>query len=318
MRESRISVVVPVYNVENYLNECLESILQQTYHELEVILVDDGSTDRSGELCEEWKKKDKRIHVIHQSNQGLSEARNRGLEHITGKYVAFVDSDDILHPQMYEHLADALQAGQADVAICKETLFWGDKPQFKCGDRCEIRAVEDKIRLLTHMTDDWITTIDVVWNKLYKKELLEGICFPKGKLSEDVYFQIDVLLRASKAVWLDEKLYGYRQRTGSIMHQDGKIYTACAEALIYQRNRIYEQNIVQLMPIFDSYLLRKIAHMRLEASHQKMRESAKELKGIYQNLYHGVDKERFSVKDRINTYLARYMWWIYCIIHIMQ
>ena len=123
MRESRISVVVPVYNVENYLNECIESILQQTYHELEVILVDDGSTDRSGELCEEWKKKDKRIHVIHQSNQGLSEARNRGLENITGKYVAFVDSDDILHPQMYEHLADALQAEQADVAICKETLF---------------------------------------------------------------------------------------------------------------------------------------------------------------------------------------------------
>lgn len=318
MRESRISVVVPVYNVENYLNECLESILQQTYHELEVILVDDGSTDRSGELCEEWKKKDKRIQVIHQSNQGLSEARNRGLEHITGKYVAFVDSDDILHPQMYEHLADALQAEQADVAICKETLFWGDKPQFKCGDRYEIQAVEDKIRLLTHMTDDWITTIDVVWNKLYKKELLEGICFPKGKLSEDVYFQIDVLLRANKAVWLDEKLYGYRQRTGSIMHQDGKIYTACAEALTYQRNRIYEQNIVQLMPIFDSYLLRKIAHMRLEASQQKMRESAKELKSKYENLYHGVDKESFSVKDRINTYLARYMWWIYCIIHIMQ
>lgn len=318
MRESRISVVVPVYNVENYLNECLESILQQTYHELEVILVDDGSTDRSGELCEEWKKKDKRIQVIHQNNQGLSEARNRGLEHITGRYVAFVDSDDILHPKMYEHLTEALQAEQADVAICKEALFWGDKLQFKCGDRYEIQAVEDKLQLLTHMTDDWITTIDVVWNKLYKKELLEGICFPKGKLSEDVYFQIDVLLRANKAVWLDEKLYGYRQRTGSIMHQDGKIYTACAEALIYQKNRIYEQNIVQLKPIFDSYLLRKIAHMRLETSHQKLRESAKELKSKYHYLYHEIDKGSFSAKDRINTYLVRYMWWIYCIIHVMQ
>ena len=113
-----ISVIVPVYKVEKFLDRCINSIIQQTFTNLEIILVDDGSPDRSGEICDEWKMKDKRIRVIHKENGGLSDARNKGLDVATGDYVAFIDSDDWIDPDMFQLLYDATQKYQADIAEC--------------------------------------------------------------------------------------------------------------------------------------------------------------------------------------------------------
>ena len=117
-----ISVIVPVYKVEKFLDRCINSIIQQTFTNLEIILVDDGSPDRSGEICDEWKMKDKRIRVIHKENGGLSDARNKGLDVATGDYVAFIDSDDWIDPDMFQLLYDATQKYQADIAECSWRL----------------------------------------------------------------------------------------------------------------------------------------------------------------------------------------------------
>ena len=125
-----ISVIIPVYNVENYLDECIQSVLQQTYKNLEIILVDDGSTDNSGVICDEYKDKDTRITVLHQKNGGISKARNVGIEYAHGEYIGFVDSDDFIHPQMYELLYAAIHKEQTDVAPCKT-----EESRCHCGSR---------------------------------------------------------------------------------------------------------------------------------------------------------------------------------------
>lgn len=126
-----ISVIVPVYKVEKFLDRCINSIIQQTFTNLEIILVDDGSPDRSGEICDEWKMKDKRIRVIHKENGGLSDARNKGLDVATGDYVAFIDSDDWIDPDMFQLLYDATQKYQADIAECSWRCIYSDESRKK-------------------------------------------------------------------------------------------------------------------------------------------------------------------------------------------
>lgn len=214
-RTELISVIVPVYNVEDYLNGCVESIVNQTCRNLEIILVDDGSPDNCGAMCDDWVARDGRIKVIHKENGGLSDARNAGLQAALGDYIAFVDSDDRIHPRFLERLHDAIISHGADIAAC-------DIRFVNPGDAVNDETAESESALYT--AEQAIETLTngvgfraVAWNKLYRAELLRGEFFPVGKYHEDEFFTYRILDKAHRLAYVDAQLYDYLQRPGSIM-----------------------------------------------------------------------------------------------------
>lgn len=225
MYEDKISIIVPIYNVELYLRRCLDSILNQTYSNLEIILVDDGSTDKSGKICDEYAKNDSRIKVIHKNNGGLSDARNEGLKIARGKYVGFVDSDDWIELDMYECLYDMLQKFDADISICGANSVDNKKREFNTGKEIQcIKGYKD----ITIFEDSQIMKAHLhfkneinsgVWNKLYKREIVDGIEFPVAKLYEDVFTMYKYLDRATRVVKTRAHKYNYFQRKDSICRQ---------------------------------------------------------------------------------------------------
>ncbi len=304
-----ISIIVPVYNVEAYLQQCLKSIVAQTFTNLEIILVDDGSTDSSGVICDAWQQQDKRIRVIHQDNGGLSHARNVGMKAATGDYIAFVDSDDVLHERMYEFMMDALQKTNADVAICHEDAFYEEVYQSRHYDTCHIERVEDTEALMKHFMLAWTGVINFAWNKLYKKEIVQRISFPVGRKMEDMYFSADALSKVSKAVWLEERLYGYRQRSGSIMNsEDESIYAEHAQAILFQKSVFQRES-------YNAYALCKLAHLELEARQRGMNEGAKSVRRLFLRLYEESDIRSLSLKNKCKVMLARYQKDIYYLLH---
>lgn len=308
--ENKISIIVPIYNVEQFLEECVKSILNQTYQDLEVILVNDGSTDRSSEICDELAATDGRIIVFHQNNQGTSEARNTGLKLATGQYIGFVDSDDVIHPNMYEWLMAALQEEKAEVAICHERAFYDRNCNFDEMNLKHIEKVENREQLFSHFMDVWTGPINFVWNKLYNRELFDGIRFQKGIKMEDMFIQVDVLQRVTKAVWIREALYGYRQRSGSIMNSDNDdIYIYWAEALMHQRTVIYETHMEKLALKSDVYTLKMLVRLQYKAQKEGKKEIRKKLYQTYSKkikLKKRWDKK--SIRERAPVYLARLNW----------
>lgn len=222
----KISIVVPIYKVEKYLNKCVESILKQTYKNLEIILVDDGSPDLCGEICDRYKQKDNRIIVIHQENKGLSGARNTGLSRATGKYICFIDSDDYIKQNMIETLFNNLKLTNSDISICGFSQVGEDEIIEKAQKESTIEVMNKETclkKILYHKYN-----IDIVtWNKLYKKELFNNIKFPEGKIYEDfatIPFLID---KANGICCTNQKMYYYVQREGSINNDSNfnvKIY----------------------------------------------------------------------------------------------
>lgn len=214
-----ISIVVPVYNVREYLRKCIQSILNQSYHLIELILVDDGSTDGSSALCDELCRLDQRIKVVHQGNAGLSEARNKGIKSATGKYILFVDSDDYILPQMCECLLSAVKKYKCQIAICDYFEVYNDnKDEEKV--EIEINSVMCKKIGKEDMYNFYNETpkkFDIAWNKLYERELFSDIRYPIGKIHEDTATTYLLLYKAKDSVYIDAKLYCYRQRNNSII-----------------------------------------------------------------------------------------------------
>lgn len=220
----KISIIVPVYNVEKYLNKCINSIVRQTYENLEIILVNDGSTDNSASICEEWKKKDGRIVVVHKKNGGLSSARNAGLRVVTGAYVAFVDSDDWIETNMYAKLYKMLQDHPScQIAKCEEQqvsevkeqkLSRIKKPKIEEWDKTQMLSFFFRINGEASNTG--------VWKYLIRKEILKGFTFI-NTLNEDVEASYEFCKRASRMVVTNERLYAYVQKDDSITHSCFKI-----------------------------------------------------------------------------------------------
>ncbi len=210
-----ISIIVPVYNVEAYLKRCIESILNQTYKDIEIILVDDGSTDNSSKICDEYKNKDKRIKVIHKVNGGLSSARNRGLDIAKGKYIGFVDSDDYISPKMYEILYKELINNNADISACDDVVFQKKEAVFNIVDdyKIEIYNKYDAMKELISLTNHVDST---AWNKLYKKSLFNKVRYPNGFIYEDIGTTFKLINKIKKIVYVDLKLYAYNFRVSSI------------------------------------------------------------------------------------------------------
>lgn len=216
----KISIIVPVYNVAQFLCQCVNSILKQTYSNLEIILVDDGSTDESGNLCDELALTDTRIKVIHKLNGGLSDARNAGLTIATGQYIGFVDSDDWISKDMYEKLYFNLCNTQADISACGIEMFWKD------GSTKALTLHYDKVLGNTEAMTELIyerMLKQPVWYKLYKAELIKGCFFKKGKSHEDVFWTYQIIAKAKNICIFSDLLYHYRQRNNSIMGVDYNI-----------------------------------------------------------------------------------------------
>lgn len=213
MNDLFCSIIVPVYNVEEYIEECIDSILTQTYENFELLLVDDGSSDSSGLICEKYAKKDKRIRVFHKENGGLSSARNFGLENIKGDCVAFVDSDDYIHKEYLERLTTVMQETDADLVCCDmnkgEKADWKENKKEIC-----IRENEDILKKM-YIDDGKIT---VAWNKLYAKHFFveDNLRFAEGMLFEDMLIMPYILRQAKRMVIISDNLYFYRKRKGSI------------------------------------------------------------------------------------------------------
>ncbi|NTJ52570.1 glycosyltransferase [Enterococcus faecium] len=207
-----ISIIVPVYKVEPYLRKCVDSILAQTFTDFEVILVDDGSPDNSGKICDEYASKDSRVRVIHKKNGGLSSARNAGIDVARGKYLGFVDSDDYIEKDMYELLYDNIVKEQADLSICGiYDVYEGKKPVNKPTIKKTVTATEGLL-LILHGN---IISVHAV-NKLYKRELFSTLRYPEGKYHEDSFVIVDLLDRCKKIAIDSKQKYYYYHRLDSI------------------------------------------------------------------------------------------------------
>ena len=210
-----ISVIVPIYNVEKYLARCVDSNVNQTYKNLEIILVDDGSPDRCPQMCDDYAKKDSRIKVVHKNNGGLSDARNAGMVVATGEYISFIDSDDYVSDDFFECLLDVMNKENSDIAECSVVKFYEDN---------RFDEFSDDLSVKTYDTQDAMSALIAenpfhqhVWNKLYKTELVKDIPYAVGKLNEDEFWTYRVFGRANKVARINKTMYYYFQRSSSIM-----------------------------------------------------------------------------------------------------
>ena len=210
-----LSIIVPVYDVENYLQKCIDSILAQTFTDFELILVEDGSPDNCPALCDAAAAKDARIRVLHQKNGGLSAARNAGLDAARGEWIGFVDSDDYIAPEMYEAMYQAAQNTGADLALCDYAEV--DEAGVPCQSMHVRLGKKDFTgrELLKNATD---SMIQPAWNKLYRRAVFAQLRYPEGKLNEDLFLIPKICLQIQKAVVVPKALYYYVQRGGSIMN----------------------------------------------------------------------------------------------------
>lgn len=214
MTNSLISIIVPVYNVEKYLPKCLESIINQSYKNIEIILIDDGSTDKSGFICDEYRLKDDRIKVIHQTNHGIGYTRNRGLECAKGDYIGFVDSDDFIDENMFFYLHDIISHNNADIACCSSYRIELDKSIRICYNN-----FQDQSNFLNDdIFENYLKCIFgfMLWNKLFRTSLIKDIRFPLTPIGEDLWFLLQSFYLAQKVSCINIPLYYYVKRGTSL------------------------------------------------------------------------------------------------------
>jgi glycosyltransferase involved in cell wall biosynthesis len=218
LKDPLISVIVPVYRVEAYLRDCVATLTNQTYQNLEILLIDDGSPDRCGVLCDELARADPRIRVIHQDNRGLSAARNTGLRAAQGELIGFVDSDDLTDPSMFARLCRVQAETGADVVKCGFVRFRdGADPQNERRASLRAECLESPVECLRALVYEQLNP--AVWNKLYRRQVIGDLRFPERRIHEDHFFTPQICLRAKRVAIIEDRLYYYRLRDTSIMQK---------------------------------------------------------------------------------------------------
>lgn len=271
-----ISIIVPIYNVEKYLPQCLDSLVSQTYRDIEIILVDDGSPDRCPEICDSYAKEDARITVIHQQNAGVSSARNTGIRIAKGEYVGFVDPDDWVSPEMYDAMLRAMLSSQADLAVCGYAYCHEDGSVNKSREY-QRRAVETLTQkeIMRRMSDIPPTIRHAVWNKLFRQKLLKEIAFPEDlQSSEDVWFLTEYLLKIKSAVIVHEPYYYNRKRGGSATHGGLSVHSL---AKSFKAHDFMYQSIVSAYPDLKNYsqaFLLDVYLLKYQAAKEKSESGA--------------------------------------------
>ena len=252
-----ISVIVPVYNVEAYLPQCMESLLSQSYQALEIILIDDGSTDGSGALCDWYGAQDRRIRVIHKENGGAASAKNAGLRVATGEYLSFVDSDDYLEPEAYSFLVEQLETSGADVVQAGYRDVFADHAvdRILSAQMCEYKAQDYLVRL----TGDW--TCALLWDKLYRRWIFDGIFFEEGNVIDDEFFTYQGIMNAQRVVFVPHIVYNYRQRKSSVTARPEFRERTVLDKLNYLQKRF--KNVTERFPELTKYYEENLVRMLL-------------------------------------------------------
>ena len=261
--EKKISVIVPVYNVADYLSECLDSILQQDYKNMEIILIDDGSTDLSGSICDIYAEKDTRFNVIHQTNSGAAAAKNAGLRVATGEYLSFVDSDDTVEPGAFRHMVELLEKCSADVVQCCFRDIYTDESinHITLAHFCTFTAQE----YLKRYTIDWTSCL--LWDKLYRRCLFDGIYFEEGHIVDDEFFTYQGIMKAQKIIHDPTIVYNYRKRLSSVTIRPEYRERTIFDKLDYleQRRKNVAQRFPELREIFDLHYLDMLVWLSKDA-----------------------------------------------------
>ena len=213
MNKELISVIIPVYNVEKYLKKCVNSIIDQSYKNLEIVLVDDGSTDKSGDICDDYLKIDERIKVIHKNNGGLSDARNVGIDNSTGVYIGFIDSDDFIKNDMFEILYNAIKKTKADLAMCRVIDCYGSIPDIK-NENLKVKSLSPD-QAIANVLESKEISVNAV-SKLYKKELFDNLKFEVKRTAEDAIIMIELITKCKKIAYVNAIEYYYIHRENSI------------------------------------------------------------------------------------------------------
>lgn len=249
-----ISVIIPVYNVEKYIGECLDSVINQTYKKLQIILVDDGSTDSSGKICDVYAEKDNRITVVHQKNAGAGAAKNTGLDLVKGDYFSIIDSDDYIELDMYEKMVTSLEKYNADIVQCLfRNVFVNDSFDRKFKIKSNYPKVLTSKRFLKEYLYDWKYAIFA--NKVFKSSLLKDIRFPVGRKIDDEFFTYKLVCNAKKVVNIDNILYNYRMRKTSVMNEND------TDRLIYDRIDCFIERCNYISNVYPS--LKKNYNLKL-------------------------------------------------------
>ncbi len=209
-----VSIIVPVYGVEKYLKECIESLIKQTYDHIEIMLIDDESKDNSAQICDTYAKIDKRIHVMHKENGGAASARNAGLKMISGEYICFVDGDDSVKLNYIEKLVWLIEKYNADIAVC--SYYYQYKDELVENINSYKEQVIAQVLYLKQFLTDW--TCGLIWNKIFKREVLNNIFFQEGHKIDDEFFTYKTVMQSKKIALFDEPLYYYRMRASSVMN----------------------------------------------------------------------------------------------------
>ena len=281
-----VSLIVPVYNVKEYLKECIDSILGQTYKKIEVIVVDDGSTDGSHDICEEYKKIDDRIVLVTQENQGLAAARNTGLKYVNGTIVGYVDSDDRINAYMIEKMVMSLNETDADVVFCGFERF-----EDKTNEVYSREMLSDKLGNISPDEYDKLLYLNPgVWNKLYRIEVLKNIEFSRLRLCEDLGFTIDLIKKKPKISSVLEVLYYYRVRKTSIINSANEdAYKNLVKVLTEKRKEIENINEnYELLQLYDAFMF---LHLGISLTFRLIQEDKKNTKKYINDTRKLLDKE---------------------------
>lgn len=299
-----VSVIVPVYNVEKYLEKCIRSILNQTYKNLQIILVDDGSKDDSANICEDYAKTDARIEVIHKIHEGPSGARNAGIDIAKGEYFVFIDSDDYVKPEMIEHLMNKLKEDDADLAICdmQKVDEEGNKIEFEAYSGPMQVWNEDSFWEAYYAQKNVYCI--VVWNKLYKRYLFDDIRFTVGKLHEDEFIIHHLIAKCNRISCSNEKMYYYVQRANSIMSNSFSIKRMDIIESRIQRSLFFQKRKKQFLA--EKTLTVCIGHFLLASENLDMKNEVNkrryiELKHDFIQAYKITKKTSNSLKFKVNV-----------------
>lgn len=299
MKRDLISIIVPIYNQFDFLRRCVDSIINQTYQNLEIILVDDGSFDGSSELCDEYAEIDGRIKVIHKSNGGLSSARNEGLNIASGEYIQFVDSDDYIDWHMTETLYEAIKSTEADMVVCNYHIVNTE------GGILEYTFKKIKKRTLTSQEYIQCTMEEggaayiPVWNKLYKRHIWDNYRYRIGKLREDEFALHHIIEKAEKIMTINDELYYYTQNSVGIMHTNSnKLWIDFAEAYVERLEWMCEKNWVKEMNTFRMLVLNLLVYVASKTETEEEKKEFRKIMKKYNSLIERKIFEKLGIKDK--------------------
>ena len=321
--EPLVSIIIPVYNTRKYIEEALESVLGQTYRQLEIVIIDDGSTDGSDLVCDCYEQRDNRIKVIHQVNKGLSAARNVGLDVVSGQIIAFLDPDDAMQPETIELMVSTMVQDRSDIVMCNYSIHETENrmlPKDIHLDECNSRIINQKDAAI--MIAEWkIET--AVWNKLYRREIWEELRFPEGRIYEGTYIIYDIFDRAGLISVMDKELMMHRKRVGSICNSgslkhilDGDFATDYFAQCVKRHSYIPQNYYKEIIRIRYRRLIRSFLQYSYSNPTDRVGQN-----GIRQNLLELRNRDSLkqcTTLDRIEFYgiklfpqMMKKLYWLY-------